>query len=322
MNRVALRQSRLELIIVLVLLIGLVAFLVPIGLQKYALFRDLGLDDAGSHGSLEYQFLDTYGWLNGAVDFIRVVPMFVGALLAMPIVMEFEKRTYRLAWTQSITRGRWLLAKLGLALLVTIIFSGLLSVLIGWWLGPQESLSGKPFDNFAKNDIVLIAYAVFALAITLAIGAFIKRTALAVLVAVVLSLIALFWVGGELRPHYMTPLENIMTTRIPPMKSLLTSSSSLTTDNSDSMTLSDDYQPSEWIPAGAWTVDGYYIDSSGNRFNHPDNNGDEWITMERVTYYQPASRYWAFQGIESAIFLGASVVLLVPVVWVVKRRMR
>ena len=41
------------------------------------------------------------GWLN-------LVPVLLGALIAAPFVLEFERGTFRLAWTQSITADRWL----------------------------------------------------------------------------------------------------------------------------------------------------------------------------------------------------------------------
>jgi hypothetical protein len=40
----------------------------------------------------------------------------------------------------------------------------------------------------------------------------------------------------------------------------------------------------------------------------------------QVDVYQPASRFWAFQGIESAIFLGlAAALLAVTFYWVTRR---
>jgi len=39
-----------------------------------------------------------------------------------------------------------------------------------------------------------------------------------------------------------------------------------------------------------------------------------------VDTYQPGNRYWLFQGIESAIFLGAAAGLIVLAVWLIRRR--
>ena len=217
------------------------------------------------------------------------------------------------------------MTKLGLALLATVIFSALLSVLISWWLAPQESISKEPFDNFAQHGIVPAAYAVFALAVTLAAGTLSRRTALAVLVSVIVSLVSVLGLIGELRPHYMTPVEHVSTVTIPPSANQIFSTSRgiIIIDESDDLPVPDSLKISEQIPEGAWVVGRYYIDDSGNRTDYlPGNNSDTDYTVERVTCYHPSNRYWPFQGIESSIFLGASAMLLVIPVWMVKRRMR
>ena len=132
MKWLAWRQSRLELIIGLVVLAGLAALLVPVGLQQLSLFRNLGLatmsSGAAAYAALSQQFLRSYPhWLNAVVNLSGVVLFIFGGLLAVPILIEFEQRTYRLAWTQSITRRRWLLTKLGFALLAVIVISALYS---------------------------------------------------------------------------------------------------------------------------------------------------------------------------------------------------
>jgi hypothetical protein len=39
-----------------------------------------------------------------------------------------------------------------------------------------------------------------------------------------------------------------------------------------------------------------------------------------VPTYQPGRRYWAFQGIESGIFVAMAVALVVVTVWALRRR--
>ena len=296
MKWVAWRQYRLELIICLVVLVVLAAFLIPERLQRHALYPTV-------------------------VTLIGFVPLIIGALLASPVILDFEQRTYRLAWTQSITRRRWLVTKLGFALIVAIIFSTFLSVLTGWYLAPQERL-GSPFNYFAQHGIMPVVYAVFAFALALVLGAWSKRTALAVIVALVVCFAAVTAVGSGLRPHYMTPVEQVNTITSPP------------TMNGT---------PHEQIPIGAWIVDSYYIDASGKRLSHlpwsnsiiespdvsgngtshlPTSNESIEYPVREVVEYQPAGRFWPFQGIESSIFLGISVMLLGTTIWVVTRRMR
>jgi uncharacterized membrane protein len=51
-----------------------------------------------------------YGWLRGAAGIaVLVVPGLVGVFWGAPLIApELAAGTYRLAWTQSVTRTRWL----------------------------------------------------------------------------------------------------------------------------------------------------------------------------------------------------------------------
>jgi hypothetical protein len=62
------------------------------------------------------------------------------------------------------------------------------------------------------------------------------------------------------------------------------------------------------------------VDANGvevPRFCGPDGCPDSLFYQ---IVYHPAERFWAFQGIESALFLGMSLVLLAGTVWWVKYR--
>ena len=39
-----------------------------------------------------------------------------------------------------------------------------------------------------------------------------------------------------------------------------------------------------------------------------------------LSFFQPADRYWLFQSIEAALFLGLSLVLFLLTLWLVQRR--
>jgi len=65
---------------------------------------------------------------------ILVVPALLGIFWGAPLVAnELETGTYRLAWTQSVTRKRWLAAKLGLVGLWSMAVAGLLSFIVTLW---------------------------------------------------------------------------------------------------------------------------------------------------------------------------------------------
>ena len=64
------------------------------------------------------------------------MPALLGLVLGAPLVArEIEQGTNRLAWTQSITRTRWLLVKLGVGALACCVVVGATTPLLEWWTG-------------------------------------------------------------------------------------------------------------------------------------------------------------------------------------------
>ncbi|MGO9082050.1 MAG: hypothetical protein ACLQDY_23950 [Streptosporangiaceae bacterium] len=62
------------------------------------------------------------------------MPAIIGIFWGAPLITrEIEAGTFRLAWNQSITRGRWLAVKLGFIGLTAMATAGLLSLMITWW---------------------------------------------------------------------------------------------------------------------------------------------------------------------------------------------
>jgi hypothetical protein len=45
------------------------------------------------------------------------------------------------------------------------------------------------------------------------------------------------------------------------------------------------------------------------------------LGIHTVTAYQPAGRFWAFQGIETAVYLALAVGLLAVAAWIVRRKL-
>jgi len=73
---------------------------------------------------------------------VLVTPALIGMFWGAPLVArEFEEGTYRLAWTQSVTRTRWLVVKLAVVGLATAWPAWLLPGCSAWWSpgGPVPS---------------------------------------------------------------------------------------------------------------------------------------------------------------------------------------
>jgi hypothetical protein len=160
---------------------------VPIGLEKNDQFSDSGLkscvDDGRDCLELRLEQGDGYESLNNVVGWFNFLPGIVGILLAAPMVSEFEQRTYRLAWTQGITRQRWLTTRLGVALAGVALFAVPLTLLMTWTYAPFDRLQvlgeqdvGLSYDF---EGAMPFSYTLFAFALALAAGAISRRTPVA-----------------------------------------------------------------------------------------------------------------------------------------------
>jgi hypothetical protein len=241
------------------------------------------------------------------------VPVLPGLFWGAPMVAhEVETGTNQLAWTQSITRRRWLAIRAGWLLLAAAVLAGTVSALVTWWLGPFRAKDADAFlaGPFDITYIVPAAYAVFAMALGICVGLLLRRTipALAVTLASFFGVRALF--SYWLRMHYLTPV---------------TAYSKLTANST---------------PPGDFLSVGYGISAPAGRL--PALSSDNYINnlavpvrcvsaadqdscMSALGYrhywtYQPGSRFWAFQGIETGIFVALAAILLGVTFWTISRR--
>ena len=91
---------------------------------------------------------DTDGPIQVFLAFLLLaVPALIGMFWGAPLVAhEFEAGTFRLAWTQGVTRTGWLAVKLGVGALASVVVTGLLSLMVTWWSSPIDTVSANHFD--------------------------------------------------------------------------------------------------------------------------------------------------------------------------------
>src|SRR5450432_73149 len=107
------------------------------------------------------------------------VPALVGAFWGAPLIArEFESGTHRLAWTQSVTRTRWLAAKVLIVGLGSVVATGLLSLMVTWWSSPIDRAHTNRFGSgmFGERNIAPLGYAAFGFALGVVAGLLIRRT--------------------------------------------------------------------------------------------------------------------------------------------------
>jgi hypothetical protein len=277
---------------------------------------------------------------------LMVLPALLGIFWGAPLVArELETGTFRLGWTQSVTRRRWLATKVGVVSLATVVATGLLSLMVTWWFSPIDTATAQRFGTFDVRDITPIGYVAFAFALGVTVGVLMRRTvpAMATTLAgfVAARLAVTYWV----RPHLLSPAHTTMALTLgevsvdkTPMGLQLVANG-VTIPNawvySSSIVNASGQSPSDRFLAKACPnlgvssggssgvlpihkIQGGHAPAPAGIQNCIDNVAAKFHLL--VTY-QPPSRYWALQGLETAVFLAAAVLLVVLCFWWVRRRL-
>jgi hypothetical protein len=156
--------------------------LVASGWQVTAFARDTGLAACVAAGGdcqvLVEAFTSRYGSLLEPVSlFGALLPVALGLLFGGPLLArELEQDTHRLAWTQSVTRSRWLAARLALAGGVLIAVAAVAAWLLTWWWERFDQLQISSRAVLERGSLVPVATAVLAFTVATAAGALTRRS--------------------------------------------------------------------------------------------------------------------------------------------------
>ena len=124
--------------------------------------RDHGLHAATTATSVINAFVEqATSWLQTLLSIVLLVllPALIGMFWGAPLVArELETGTYRLAWTQSVTRTRWLAAKLAVVGLASMARGRPASAcMVTWWSARSTQVNSEPVLGptvFAERGIV------------------------------------------------------------------------------------------------------------------------------------------------------------------------
>ncbi|RKS80505.1 hypothetical protein CLV35_0941 [Motilibacter peucedani] len=149
---------------------------------------------------------------------LLLLPGLVGAFWGAPLLArELESGTFRLAWTQSTTRTRWLATKLAVAAALVAAGTAVLTFAVGWWAHPIDlavarghgagRFSAPRMDPvlFGTRGIVPVGYALFALAVGATFGLLLRRSVLAMGLTLALVAVVQVLVPMELRARLVAP---------------------------------------------------------------------------------------------------------------------
>lgn len=307
MTWVGWRLQRTETAIALGIVALLAALLVPTGIDMANTYHQYGLGSclmanpsqscAARVGIFEQHFQT----LIALANWFTLIPGLIGVLLAAPFIFDLEHGTYRLMWTQGITRGRWLRSKLGLSALAALVASGALVLLFTWWRSPQVSLDGRlDTGTYDTEGIVVIAYALFAFGFAVALGAVWRRAAASIAVAFVAYFALRVWVDYSLRNHLVSASTTTWTGPNQPSRLY------------DAVVLSQSVviHGVRHVLGGGSFLGGHVQVAAGPALAH--------ATFQAT--YLPASDFWPLQLSEAGVFAGAALLLVAFAAWWTQRR--
>jgi hypothetical protein len=305
MNTLLWRLHRRQACVAGAALVVLTVVLLITGIALSRTYHGFVAGCAAAHGCGDTsQVFGGYGLITKLLFATMAIPLLFGLFWGGPLLAsEFEDGTHGLAWTQGVTRRRWLSRTVAWALLAAAVWGGALAVLVTWWRGPANALAypNVRLDTgiFDIQGIVPVAYSVFAVALGIAAGAAFRRVlpAMATTLAVFTGL--RFFIAEYARPHYLTAASRLLP--FGPTNGAVPSGSWFLSNvvtgpggqSYGSFTLQD-------VPA-ACRVQGLRPSSSSCLTAHG---------FHVLITYQPAGRFWAFQGIEAGIFLVLAAALI------------
>lgn len=221
---------------------------------------------------------------------VLLMPAVIGLVTGtMVFVRELDHDEHVFTLTQGVRRTTWWASGLGVAAVATALGAGVLTLITSLAVS-QLNLSLLAAPWFESSGVVVICYALLTFAVAATVG-LLTRSALAAMITALIVYIVVVFILAQVRVDYLPA--DVVTT---PVGALDQSA----------------------IPVGARFVDVEYLDRAGqqipaNAIAGSDSTCEPAATAATclrqagvvtvVNHYQPASRYWPFQLIESAILL-------------------
>jgi hypothetical protein len=322
------RQHRRQALFTAVALAVIAALMIPTGLaMRHAFVRD-GLPDCLRQvGTAELiphmseqcnsalnQFKNGYGNLSMIGVLFLVLPVLVGMFWGAPLVArEVEHGTHRLVWTQGISRRRWAVVKFGLVGLATLAAATVYGLGMSWWVTPLSRTGSARLSNFFFDvqGVAPIGYTLFAVALGVAAGTLWHKVLPAMAVTLVGFLGLRIAVTVLARARYLparTLTFPVQGPAVEPNELLGNWVIATGVRNADGRLVAPDTMvmcPTNMPKAPDGSACGSRLGLGPGAYN--------WML------YQPAGRFWLFQGIETGIYVALTALLIVLAVRRIRR---
>ena len=296
------RQHRSQAIACLGVLAALAIYAIVVSTLMRTAFSNDGLAACLARGPATSCRTDIMAFTNrfgSAVNIafwsvLLIAPGLLGVLIGAPLIArELEFGTWRLAWSQTVTRTRWLAVKLAVVTGGIIVLGAAITAVITWYRAPMDRLTGHFINNaYDYEGLVLTAYILCAFGFAVLAGLLIRRSIPAMIAAFIPWLAIRLVVEYVLRPHFQAPLTF---RQICPSSGTCSGGTGLA------------FIPPVTGHIGDWVL--------GQSSQSGIQSGNAYL-------YQPADRFWTFQSIEAGIFVALTAVALGTTIWLLHRRPR
>jgi hypothetical protein len=290
------RQHRAQAVACLALFCALAALAITLGLSMRAAFSDDGLPGCLTRSggaacpAAITSFVDKFS--QGPAALINLpliaIPVFLGIVVGAPLLgRELEQGTWRLAWTQTVPRTRWLVTKLGLVTGGLVLFGVAVTAITTWYYGPLDQVSSRlQFGPSNTEGLTFTASLLCAFGLAVLAGLLLRNTIGAMVAAYIgweiPSAVVLLVLNGP--SHFPAPA----TMRIP-------------------------------------CRDGCPGAGVGSVPPVTGHLGDSVLSVARsggqlVISYLPASRFWTVQLLGGGLYLLVAAAALGTAIWLLHRR--
>ncbi len=289
------RQHRTQAIAMLALACGIAIAAVALGSWMRSAFNADGLGTclARSGGADCGAEISAFvGKFNGGVTLplngvLFAIPGIFGAVVGAPLLgQELERGTWQLAWSQTVPRTRWLVAKLGLIIGALVVFGAAVTSVMTWAWEPLDRVGIRvqpPPFNFEGVAFTCSLLCGFGLAVLA--GLLLRNT-----------------IGAMVVGYLAWEVPFIGATLLTGPARILTTTARIACGSGGCPAASTSAVPPVTGHLGDLVLD---VTRSGN---------------DLLVTYLPADRLWTLQFIVGGLYLTVGAAALATAVWLLRRR--
>ncbi|MGH4031015.1 ABC transporter permease [Actinomycetota bacterium Odt1-20B] len=234
--------------------------------------------------------------------YLFFLPLLLGVFFGAPLIAsDQEHGTAQLVTTQSVSKRRWLLWKLGFALALVTVTTAVLSALFTWWwrsAAPLATYSWLDDATFSTTGPVLVAAALFTTSLGILIGTLVRRAVPAMAVTLGVTAVTRL-VVEHFRPDFATPHR-----------------AAFPLDTDPPAWLADVTQVDQWIGTASGKVYGYGTCTTAKS---PEACRDRLGIVNSVWDYFTYGQLGGMQWVEAGIYLALTAVLITLFLWRTRR---